>query len=153
MTPSAQLPLNFKQELQKKVTAHTKRIAREKHVPKCTPPLSEKDIKAFSEHLRSSKRILALFGAGLSAPSGISTFRGSKDIFRGYNPPMLSTKDTFQEGPVLSWWYYAFRRHCVLKAESNAAHYALAQLGRTKEFLAITWNIDGQYLYDTMIYI
>jgi NAD-dependent SIR2 family protein deacetylase len=64
----------------------------------------QKDLKAFSEYLRSSKRILALSGAGLSAPSGISTFRWSKDIFRGYYPPMLSAKDKFQEDPILSWW-------------------------------------------------
>jgi NAD-dependent SIR2 family protein deacetylase len=143
MPPSAPLPLDFKQELQKRVTAHTKRAARRNDASYTIQPLSDQDIQEFSDHLRSSHRILALFGAGLSAPSGISTFRGSKDVFRGYDPPMLSTKEKLQEDPVLSWWYYAFRRHRVLKAEPNVAHYALANLGSSKEFLAITQNIDG----------
>ena len=88
---------------------------------------------------------MALFGAGLSAPSGILTFRGSIDVFRGYDPPMLSTIDIFREDPVLTWWYTAFRRHRAMEATPNAAHYALATLASVKDFLAITQDIDGEF--------
>jgi NAD-dependent SIR2 family protein deacetylase len=94
-----------------------------------------------------------LLGAGLSATSGIPTFRGRDSFWRGYEPGVLSTSALFEEQPVLCWWFFAHRRHQALKAAPNSGHIALAELakrcqshdnqGREKRrFLAINQNID-----------
>jgi NAD-dependent SIR2 family protein deacetylase len=139
------LPAGFKEDLQKTATKHIKRAQEAERSPTPLLPIPESEIKSFKQHLKSSDRILALFGAGLSAPSGLSTFRGTQDIFRGYDPPMLSTIQKFREDPILMWWYHANRRKKMMEAEPNAAHYALAKLGRVKpNFLAVTQNIDSR---------
>lgn len=137
-------PAGFKEELEKKSTIHIKKSQVSKNPPAIQAPISVKALADFTKHLQSSQRILALFGAGLSAPSGLATFRGSQDVFRGYDPPMLTTHRRFEDDPILSWWFYSSRRTESLAAKPNAAHYALAKLGDVKEnFLAISQNIDG----------
>ena len=98
----------------------------------------------FVTHLRSSKRICALLGAGLSAASGIPTFRGAGGYWRTYSAEDLATPEAFFRDPCLVWQFYNERRNAALAVSSNKAHFALAALAKKKKgFLAITQNIDG----------
>lgn len=103
------------------------------------------DIEAFHEVLRSSRRILALCGAGLSASSGLPTFRGAGGYWRNHDATRLATMQAFRTDPGFVWLFYGYRRHVCLKAEPNAAHRALAQLAQKHpNFLCLTQNVDGK---------
>ncbi|EEQ38502.1 putative NAD-dependent deacylase [Clavispora lusitaniae] len=102
-------------------------------------------LSEFQECLRSSKRIVALVGAGLSASSGLATFRGSQGLWKNFNMIDLATPDAFYIDPGLVWQFYSWRRYEALKAQPNAGHLALARLSRlrSKKFITITQNVDG----------
>ncbi|KAI4120266.1 MAG: hypothetical protein LQ338_007143 [Usnochroma carphineum] len=103
-----------------------------------------KDCESFTEHLQKSTRILALCGAGLSASSGLPTFRGAGGLWRNHEATSLATPEAFAADPALVWQFYSYRRHMALKANPNPAHYALAQLARQRpEFVTLTQNVDG----------
>ena len=107
--------------------------------------LKHGDLQAFTEHLRQSGNVLALCGAGLSAASGLPTFRGAGGLWRSYDATELATPDAFGENPGLVWQFYSYRRHMALKAQPNPAHYALADLARKKSnFITLTQNVDGE---------
>lgn len=102
------------------------------------------DLQSFSAYLKGCKRIVALLGAGISAASGLPTFRGAGGFWRTYDAVDLATPEAFEAHPDLVWQFYGFRRHMALKAQPNAAHYALAELARrNKEFMTLTQNVDG----------
>lgn len=108
------------------------------------PLIPPADLQSFSEHLRGSTRILALLGAGLSASSGLPTFRGVGGIWRSYEAVDLATPEAFAQDPGLVWQFYSYRRHMALKAQPNRAHYALAELAkRKKDFITLSQNVDG----------
>ncbi|KAG8532894.1 uncharacterized protein KY384_002772 [Bacidia gigantensis] len=108
------------------------------------PTINQADLESFSKHLKASTRILALCGAGLSAASGLPTFRGAGGLWRKHDATRLATPDAFSLNPSLVWHFYSYRRHMALEAKPNAAHYALAELARHKnEFLTLTQNVDG----------
>ncbi|CUS12990.1 unnamed protein product [Tuber aestivum] len=90
---------------------------------------------------------MALCGAGLSAGSGLPTFRGAGGMWRNYEATMLATPEAFEEDPGLVWQFYSMRRHMALAAKPNAAHFALAELARRKGddggFRTLTQNVDG----------
>ncbi|KAI7458966.1 hypothetical protein KC351_g17873, partial [Hortaea werneckii] len=112
--------------------------------PRSPTPLDEQDVKSFHEHLSKSKRVLALLGAGLSASSGLPTFRGAGGLWRTHNSTDLATPGAFRENPGLVWQFYSYRRHMALQAQPNAAHYALAELARKMPgFQALSQNVDG----------
>ncbi|CAJ2506709.1 Uu.00g078950.m01.CDS01 [Anthostomella pinea] len=101
-------------------------------------------IDELKELLESSTRILALCGAGLSAASGLPTFRGAGGLWRNHEPTSLATPDAFEDDPVLVSLFYAWRKHMALKAQPNAGHFALAELAKRREgFLCLTQNVDG----------
>src|ERR1700753_2905347 len=101
------------------------------------------DMASFVQHLQSSKRIVALLGAGLSASSGLPTFRGAGGLWRTYDATMLATPEPFQQDPGLSWQFYSYRRHMALNAKPNRAHLALAELAnRRAGFLTLSQNVD-----------
>ncbi|KKK22918.1 hypothetical protein AOCH_000505 [Aspergillus ochraceoroseus] len=105
------------------------------------------DVRTFSEHLKRSKRILALLGAGLSASSGLPTFRGAGGLWRSYDATELATPEAFEANPDLVWQFYSYRRHMALKAEPNRAHLALSELARrNKDFVTLSQNVDGMVL-------
>jgi len=104
----------------------------------------EASLESFGEHLKSSKRILALLGAGLSAASGLPTFRGAGGLWRTHDAIRLATPEAFARDPGLVWQFYSYRRHMALKAQPNRAHYALAELARKKPgFMTLSQNVDG----------
>ena len=107
-------------------------------------PVSPSDLESFIVHLKSSKRVLALLGAGLSASSGLPTFRGVGGLWRSREATMLATPEAFQADPALVWQFYSYRRHMALQAQPNKAHFALAELAkRRKGFLTLSQNVDG----------
>ncbi|TVY13481.1 NAD-dependent protein deacylase [Lachnellula arida] len=105
---------------------------------------SEEEINSFGKYLHSSKRILVLCGAGLSAASGIPTFSGDGAHWRGHKCTSISSIDCFEELPGLVWKYHAERRKLALGAGPNRGHEALAVLARKKNGVRVlTQNIDG----------
>jgi NAD+-dependent protein deacetylase sirtuin 5 len=104
----------------------------------------ETQIESFKKHLESSDSILALLGAGLSAASGLPTFRGAGGMWKNHEATSLATEEAFEEDPGLVWQFYSHRRHMALKAEPNPAHFALAELAkRKKNFITLSQNVDG----------
>jgi len=94
--------------------------------------------------LRQASAVAALTGAGISAESGIPTFRGPGGIWRTYRAENLATPEAFAKDPKLVWEWYNFRRGVIAGVEPNAGHRALAELERRKEsFGLITQNVDG----------
>ena len=88
-------------------------------------------------------RILVITGAGLSAYSGLQTFRGAGGLWRNYNPLTLATPEAFARDPNLIWEWYQWRRSEAAKAEPNTAHLAIAQLAnRARDCLVVTQNVD-----------
>ncbi|OAL53762.1 NAD-dependent deacetylase sirtuin-5 [Pyrenochaeta sp. DS3sAY3a] len=104
----------------------------------------KEDLESFQAHLNQSTRILALLGAGLSASSGLPTFRGAGGLWRTHDATSLATPEAFNRDPGLVWQFYSYRRHMALKAKPNPAHYALAELARKKpDFVTLSQNVDG----------
>lgn len=94
--------------------------------------------------LSEARRIAVLTGAGISAESGVPTFRGPEGLWRTFKPEELATPAAFARDPKLSWEWYDWRRVLISKVEPNAGHIALAALeDRTPEFTLITQNVDG----------
>lgn len=96
------------------------------------------------EKFRISKNILALTGAGISAESGIPTFRGKEGLWKQYRPEELATPQAFQRDPKLVWEWYLWRMELISTKSPNSAHFALAELEkRRSNFYLITQNVDG----------
>lgn len=95
--------------------------------------------------LRTARFIAALTGAGISAESGLATFRDAQSgLWARYDPRELATPAAFARNPKLVWDWYAWRRDCVAAAQPNAGHFALAEVERrARHFLLLTQNVDG----------
>jgi hypothetical protein len=102
---------------------------------------------SFTQYLQSSKRILALIGAGLSVSSGLSTFRGEDRRWRGIEPQELSNIEALSDDPVRVWWFFSDRMKRAQEAKPNRGHIALSKLAKEKDgFFAINQNIDGKHI-------
>ncbi len=88
------------------------------------------------------EKIIVLTGAGISAESGLKTFRDSDGLWEGYNIEDVATPQAWQRDPVLVQDFYNERRKSVIGAEPNAAHFALARLQEKFDVTIITQNID-----------
>jgi NAD-dependent deacetylase len=95
--------------------------------------------------LRKARCVAALTGAGISAESGLATFRDVQTgLWARFDAHELATPRAFARNPKLVWDWYAWRRELVAAARPNAGHVALAELERrTREFGLITQNVDG----------
>lgn len=95
--------------------------------------------------LRNAQRFAVLTGAGISAESGVPTFRDAQTgLWAKFKPEELATPEAFQRNPKLVWEWYALRRARVKEVAPNPGHYALAELERrVPEFLLATQNVDG----------
>ena len=93
----------------------------------------------------NARRITVLTGAGISAESGIPTFRDSlTGLWSRFRPEDLATPEAFERDPQTVWEWYAWRRQGVASAQPNAGHEALAAIERKAgEFLLVTQNVDG----------
>ncbi|HEY4198353.1 MAG TPA: Sir2 family NAD-dependent protein deacetylase [Mucilaginibacter sp.] len=88
------------------------------------------------------KHIVVLTGAGISAESGLRTFRDSDGLWEGYDIAEVATPEAWRRNPELVQDFYNMRRKSVLEAKPNAAHYALAKLEEKYKVTIITQNID-----------
>ena len=101
-------------------------------------------LEAARAKVASARRILALTGAGISAESGIPTFRGAGGLWRNYRPEDLASPEAFARDPKLVWEWYEWRRGLVAAARPNAGHRALAALvTRHADLTLVTQNVDG----------
>jgi NAD-dependent deacetylase len=88
-------------------------------------------------------RVLVITGSGVSAESGIPTFRGSDGYWRKMDPTKLATQTAFDSDGQLVWEWYGERRRHIREAEPNAAHLAVARLHEVaREYLIVTQNVD-----------
>lgn len=88
------------------------------------------------------KNVVILTGAGISAESGLKTFRDSNGLWEGYNIEDVATPEAWLRNPKMVQQFYNERRKSVLDAVPNAAHFALAQLQEAYNVQIITQNID-----------
>ena len=96
------------------------------------------------ERLARARRVLVVTGAGISAESGIPTFRGADGYWRNHRAEELASPEGFARDPQLVWEWYDHRRRLVAECEPNAGHQAVAALERrAPEFMLITQNVDG----------
>jgi len=89
------------------------------------------------------KKIVVLTGAGISAESGLKTFRDSGGLWEGYNVMDVATPDAWKRDPLLVQTFYNERRKNVLEAVPNEAHFALVRLEEKYDVTIITQNIDN----------
>ena len=97
--------------------------------------------------LRDARHVCILTGAGVSAESGVPTFREAQDgLWEDYDPHDLATPDAFLADPVLVWRWYRWRRDLVAEADPNPGHYAIAQLADLVPRLTlVTQNVDNMH--------
>ena len=96
------------------------------------------------EWIASAAAVSVLTGAGISAESGIPTFRGESGLWKNFKPEELATPEAFARDPKLVWEWYNWRRELIAKAQPNAGHRALVELEiRKRNFTLITQNVDG----------
>ncbi len=101
-------------------------------------------INRLVEKIRAASKITVLTGAGVSAASGVPTFRGKEGLWRSYSPQQLATPEAFQANPKLVWEWYDWRRGLISKCRPNPAHQVLAAWSkRYPGFTLITQNVDG----------
>ena len=105
------------------------------------------DVERVIQRLRTAKRITILTGAGVSAASGVPTFRGADGLWRNFRPEELATRSAFARNPELVWEWYAWRRSLISECRPNAAHDVIARWSR--EFArccVLTQNVDDLHL-------
>lgn len=94
--------------------------------------------------LADAKSVTVLTGAGISAESGVPTFRGAEGLWRNFRAEELATPEAFERDPRLVWEWYDWRRSIIAQARPNNGHHALADLEpRVPHFTLITQNVDG----------
>jgi NAD-dependent deacetylase len=100
---------------------------------------------ALIEKLRTARHVAVLTGAGISAESGVPTFRDAQTgLWSKYKPEDLATPEAFQRNPRLVWEWYAWRRQHLANVAPNPGHLALAEIeSRAPRFTLITQNVDG----------
>jgi NAD-dependent deacetylase len=93
--------------------------------------------------LREARRWLVLTGSGISAESGIPTFRGAEGLWKGFRAEELASPEGFARDPARVWAWYRWRLDIVRGAQPNAAHLALVTLASHVEMTLVTQNVDG----------
>jgi NAD-dependent SIR2 family protein deacetylase len=114
---------------------------------------SMQELKKAAEILDKCKRLLILTGAGMSADSGIPTFRDANGIYRdspfgrqGLRPERLSNGACFLEDPEMSWPYYEWRRNLVIEQEPHEGYQIINSLVKDRDVFVITTNADGYHI-------
>jgi NAD-dependent protein deacetylase/lipoamidase len=94
--------------------------------------------------LQRASRVAVITGAGMSAESGIPTFRGAGGLWRSFRPEDLATPQAFDRDPATVWAWYRWRQRLIADAAPNAGHLALAKLQASRPgWRVLTQNVDG----------
>jgi len=102
------------------------------------------DTKRLVARLAAADWVVAFTGAGVSAESGVPTFRGTDGIWKRFKPEELASMDAFMKNPSLVWEWYAHRKRIIAGIQPNPGHYALARMEQAiPQFALITQNIDN----------
>ena len=97
--------------------------------------------------LAAARTVVVLTGAGISAESGVPTFRGEEGLWKTSRPEDLATPEAFERDPRLVWEWYSWRREEIAKCSPNAAHLALARFALARsDVRIITQNVDGLHV-------
>ncbi len=105
------------------------------------------NLATLAGRLRGARRVTVLTGAGISAASGVPTFRGAGGLWRNYRPEDLATPEAFARDPILLWEWYAWRRETIAGCVPNAAHEVLARWSqRGGGATIVTQNVDDLHL-------
>lgn len=106
-----------------------------------------RSVRALAARLRDAERVTVLTGAGVSAASGVPTFRGAGGLWRQYRAEDLATPQAFARDPRLVWEWYAWRRETIAACRPNAAHTVLAAwTARKPGWRVVTQNVDDLHL-------
>ena len=109
-----------------------------------TPMTRGSDLGILKEKLAAAQAIVVLTGAGISADSGVPTFRGTDGLWRNFRAEDLATPEAFERNPRLVWEWYNWRRELIATKQPNAAHDTIVELERrSPQFWLITQNVDG----------
>lgn len=96
------------------------------------------------EHLKTAKSVVFFSGAGISAESGIPTFRGKDGIWKKFRPEELANFDAFIRNPELVWEWYNYRKTIIHNSKPNDGHYAIVEFEKYfDEVIVITQNVDN----------
>jgi NAD-dependent deacetylase len=98
---------------------------------------------ALKKQLAGAARVVFFTGAGISAESGVPTFRGGGGIWDKFKPEELATFEGFRKNPTLVWEWYRMRKEVMSEVRPNAGHLAIAGLERQYDVTVITQNIDN----------
>jgi NAD-dependent deacetylase len=102
------------------------------------------DLGLLKSKLASARSLAILTGAGISADSGVPTFRGPDGLWRNFRAEDLATPEAFERDPRLVWEWYNWRRELIATKTPNPAHVAVVEFERRwAEFWLITQNVDG----------
>src|SRR3569832_1349924 len=100
-------------------------------------------IEALRKKLASARSVTVLTGAGISAESGVPTFRGEEGLWKLFRPEELATPEAFGARPQVVWKWYHWRRQMISTKKPNRAHLSLAELEKKVSLTLITQNVDG----------
>jgi NAD-dependent deacetylase len=103
-------------------------------------------IQRVAERIRQAARVTILTGAGVSAASGVPTFRGQDGLWRQHRAEDLATPDAFARNPRLVWEWYDWRRQLIAGCRPNAAHDVIARWSQRDGTAVITQNVDDLHL-------
>lgn len=108
----------------------------------------DESLQKAAELLRNAQRVAVLTGAGISAESGVPTFRGQGGLWEGHRVEEVATPRAFLRDPTMVWRFYNQRRAGLTTIEPNVGHHALVELERRlgDRFTLITQNVDGLHL-------
>jgi NAD-dependent deacetylase len=109
-----------------------------------SPP--EPSLLALADRIRRAQRLTVLTGAGVSAASGVPTFRGAGGLWREFRAEQLATPEAFAADPRLVWEWYAWRREVVGGCRPNAAHDVIARWSRRAGCTVVTQNVDDLHV-------
>jgi NAD-dependent deacetylase len=101
------------------------------------------DLHALGTRLRGARRVTVMTGAGVSAASGVPTFRGADGLWRSFRAEDLATPQAFARDPRLVWQWYDWRRTLIAGCRPNPAHDVLARWTLRDGVTLITQNVDG----------
>ncbi len=94
--------------------------------------------------LKAAHSVVFFTGAGISAESGVPTFRGNDGLWKKFRPEELANFEAFVKNPALVWEWYKYRKRLISNIKPNAGHYAIAEMEKHfKSFAVVTQNIDN----------